>query len=211
MSTVKAKVPVFDTQSIESRDYWIQKLSGELGASGLRPDFERPAVDAGRLKTVELEISNELQQKLSQLTKGSPFLSYTIVLAALNVCLHKYTGAERVVVGSPARRREDSDQINALPILVQIDREATFKQFLVSLRETLVEAYGHQNYPFKRLIRDLGLNDEANLFDVVPTTFLKRFSKALVLISSFSFSALIRMDPLLSKISLTASTISLSA
>ncbi|HKR21269.1 MAG TPA: amino acid adenylation domain-containing protein, partial [Pyrinomonadaceae bacterium] len=120
----------------------------------------------GTLNTIELAISNELQDKLSQLTKGSPFLSYTIVLAALNVCLHKYTGAETVVVGSPARRREDSDQINALPIVVHIDRQATFKQFLVSLRETLVEAYNHQNYPFKRLIRDLGLNDEETLFDV---------------------------------------------
>lgn len=172
MSTVKAKVPVFDTQSIESRDYWIQILSGVAGASGLRPDFERPAVDDGRLKTVELTIADEIQQKLSKLTKGSPFLSYTILLAVLNVCLHKYTGAETIVVGSPARRREDDDHVNALPIVSHIDRTAKFKDFLMNLRETLVEAYSHQNYPYKRLVRDLGLDEEENrcsLFDIALT------------------------------------------
>ncbi len=172
MSTVKAKVPVFDTQSIESRDYWIQKLSGELGTSGLRPDFERPAGAAGRLHTVELTISADVQRKLSKLTKDSPFLSYTILLAALNVCLHKYTGAETILVGSPARRREEDEQINALPIVSHIDRRVKFKEFLMSLRETLVEAYSHQSYPYKRLVRDLGLSEEENrcaLFDVALT------------------------------------------
>lgn len=174
MSTVKAKVPVFDTQSIESRDYWIQKLSGELGAPGLRPDFERPAVDAGRLKITELIISDEVQHKLSRLTKGSPFLSYTILLAALNVCLHKYTGAETIIIGSPARRREEQDdaQANALPIVSGIDRQTTFKEFLMNLRETLVDAYSHQNYPYQRLVRDLNLTEEENrcaLFDIALT------------------------------------------
>ncbi len=171
MSIAKAKVPVFDTRLVESRDYWVRKLAGESGATNLRTDFERPAVYSDERKTFELSVPADFGRKLSKLTGGSPFLSYTLLLAALKICLHKYTGAETVVVGSPARRRdEDSTHaVNALPIADRVGRQMKFKELLMSVRETLVEAYAHQDYPFARLVRDVGLGEVENrcpLFDV---------------------------------------------
>ena len=41
MSIVEAKIPTFDTELRDERDYWVAQLSREIGLSNLRLDFPR--------------------------------------------------------------------------------------------------------------------------------------------------------------------------
>jgi amino acid adenylation domain-containing protein len=171
MSTVKTKVPIFDNKLKEARDYWIKKLSREIEPSTLRTDFESPADAATQAQAFRVTLPADLSHKLTRLTGDSPFLLYTALMAALKVCLHKYTGSDLIVVGSPARQK-DNDQtptVNALAVVDEINSRLTFRKFLMNVRENLVEAYAHQGYPFERVLRDLQLRHVANrcaLFDV---------------------------------------------
>ncbi|HEX7333138.1 MAG TPA: amino acid adenylation domain-containing protein [Pyrinomonadaceae bacterium] len=171
MSSVTTKVPTFSRKSKEARDYWIKKLLGKAGTTNLKTDFERPSSYASERESVDIAVPEGLAAKLARLTGNSPFLNYTAMLAALKICLHKYTGSASIVVGSPTRLKDETtDQPpNALAIANDIDSRMTFRQLLVSVRDTLTEGYARQSYPFERVVKDLGVKQTTNrcpLFDV---------------------------------------------
>jgi amino acid adenylation domain-containing protein len=122
-------------------------------------------------KQIEIFIEGELLQKLNKLTADKPFLLLAVLMTALKICLYKYTGNEQVVVGTPARRRENDSpgETNALAILDSVRGRLSFKQLLLNVRQTLLEAYGKQRYPFNLLVTDLALaqvEGKCPLFDV---------------------------------------------
>lgn len=171
MSSVKEKVPTFSRKSKEARDFWIKKLQGKTEPANLRLDFERPSSYSSEREAVDVVVPQELATKLASLTGDSPFLNYTAMLAALKICLHKYTGSASITIGSPTRLKDETaDQTpNALAIAVDVDGRMTFRQFLVSVRESLTDGYARQSYPFERVVKDLGLKTSTNrcaLFDV---------------------------------------------
>lgn len=170
MYTEKLKQPIFDSKLKAERDYWVEKLSGREKTPGLTTDFERPAWDSGVRETIRFDMPEELGRGLSKITKDSPLLVYTALLAALGVCLSRHTGSSHVVVGSPARAREGEAQApNALAMLCEVDDRESFKALLLRTREVVLESHARQSYPFDNLISDLGLEDAGDrcpLFDV---------------------------------------------
>jgi amino acid adenylation domain-containing protein len=171
MSVVKHKTLTFDRELKEGRDYWLERLGRGFEPSGLRPDFDRPAVFSPEQDALEVNFPQALYGKLKKLTNDSPFLTYTTLLAALKVCLHKYTGGKTISVGCPPRLRDGAEPPppNALCILDEIDPRQSFRQLLLNVRETLIAAAARQSYPFERLVKDLGLaNSESRspLFDI---------------------------------------------
>src|SRR5437868_5882624 len=106
MTVTGPNLVVFDRKLLEERAYWVKKLSGLDGKSGLRLDHSRSAGCAYAVDVVEIDLDGELYRKLSELTGNGSFLMYTTLMAALKICLHKYTGSRTIVVGSPARKAE---------------------------------------------------------------------------------------------------------
>ncbi|MDX6695910.1 MAG: hypothetical protein QOF02_3513 [Blastocatellia bacterium] len=168
---MSTKRVIFDSRLIAERDYWLERLPAGATRATLRADFERAAVSAPARRVFKLTVSQALAQCLNKATKDSPFLLYTILMAALKVCLYKHTGEPLVIVGSPSRRQDagGDNEPNALAIVDHIDEQLSFRQFLSQARESLTEAYARQSYPFARLVQDAGLEQAANrcpLFDV---------------------------------------------
>src|SRR5215212_9815658 len=107
MSTGKSERLIFDSKLKGEKDYWIQKLSGALGESNLRLDYERPTGEQGPCDTLNVSVPKTVYEKLVGVTGDVDLLTYTFLMAALKVCLWKYTGSDSIVVGSPATRNED--------------------------------------------------------------------------------------------------------
>jgi amino acid adenylation domain-containing protein len=171
MSVADTEILVFDTELKEQRSFWIHKLSREHEVSSLSPDYERPKEYVRAIETVSVHLEGELYRKLCKLTGRSPFLLYTTLMASLKICLNKYHQGDATSIGSPALEHIEGikQKTNALVILNEIDAEATFRQLLLKVRETLLEAYAKHAYPFSRLLQDLGHGDCVNkcpLFDV---------------------------------------------
>jgi amino acid adenylation domain-containing protein len=121
--------------------------------------------------SIDVTLPEHVSRQLSKLAGDSAFLTYTTLLSVLKVCLHKHTGSTEIAVGSPARRKEGITQtpVNALAMVDEVSDGMTFRHLLMSVRETLVQAYAKQNYPYERIVRDLGLERIENkcpLFDV---------------------------------------------
>ena len=158
---------VFDRKTKDDREYWLKKLGGAAPTSYVPTDFARPANYSGESDSIEIALEGELFLKLRQLTGGKPFLAYTALMAALKACLHKYSGETSIAVGSPARG--ESEATNALACMDQIDPRRSFRELLMQVRQTLLDAYKRQSYPYARLVRDLNLDHVENrfpLFDI---------------------------------------------
>jgi len=171
MSEAKADILIFDRRLVEERNYWIEKLSVSRGPSNIRLDYPRPDAYGGQTAIFNASLSGEVYQKLKKLTGDGAFLLYAAQMAALKVCLHKYTGEPIIVVASPPRKPESAaaNQMNALPLVDRIGGHLTFRQLLLNVRETLLEAYARQQYLFASLVNDLGLAGIENrcpIFDI---------------------------------------------
>src|ERR1700681_1191947 len=159
---------VFDAKTREERAYWLNRLGGEVGLSTIVRDDERPQAYSTEMDAAEFTLTGAPFRRLSAFTGGSPFLTYTLLMTALKICLHKYMGSDVVVVGSPALK--ELGRANAVAIADAVPDHATVRELLVAVRETLLEAYRRQTYPFLRLAEDLGKDPSAErcpFFDVV--------------------------------------------
>jgi len=171
MDTPPSEVLIFDQKLIEERNYWIAKLTGKTGSSSLHLDFPRSQEYLAEKDTIPITLTKTTCQRLFTLANDGPFLIYTILMTALMICLCRYTGNNICIIGSPSRKQDNGvDQpVNALAILDQIDQRSSFRHHLLAVRQTLLDAYVRQHYPFQRLIWDLHIESEeqkCSLFDI---------------------------------------------
>ncbi len=164
------EILIFDQQLLEQRRYWADRLSDLAPAARLKPIAPGSLAETVNRDAITFNLPQELCSRLETLTGGSPFLLYTALLAALKVCLYKYTHDSTVVVGSPGRKRGDATQLeNALVIVDEVADHLSFRQLLLNVRQTLLDAYQRQRYPYDRLRQDLFVEasaGETRLFEV---------------------------------------------
>ncbi|HKI00347.1 MAG TPA: amino acid adenylation domain-containing protein [Thermoanaerobaculia bacterium] len=165
-----SRVLIFDRELIEQRDYWLQRLAEGWDSSGLRLDSPRPPVPSGRRGTVEVRIAGEAEARLAKLSGGQPFLLFAALMTGLGICLHRYTGGRRLVVGTPALAGDGAEPpVNAVVILNVVEPGQTVRQLLLATRQTLLDAYARQDFPFDRLVEEKAAGAPAGgcpLFDV---------------------------------------------
>src|SRR6187431_789078 len=102
-------IGIFGKQSKQEKEFWLNKLTSPDGGSHLLLDHERTNSCPPHNQRVEMSIQADTLAKLAKLTGKSALLTYTVLLTALKICLHKYSGSAKVAVGSPARRRSEED------------------------------------------------------------------------------------------------------
>ncbi|MGD2085953.1 MAG: amino acid adenylation domain-containing protein [Candidatus Aminicenantes bacterium] len=148
------------SQKVKEREYWLNQLAGEWQKAAfyyLHPDakgsqsFER--------HTFDFYFTGEDFSGLMRLRNGSDHRLFMILLAQLVLLLYKYTGSTDIIVGAPIYRQEvEGNFINTLLTLRNtVEPGMTFKQLLIQVRQLLVEATQHQNYPIEALLHKLDL------------------------------------------------------
>jgi amino acid adenylation domain-containing protein len=162
-------IVIFDRKTREDRHYWTERLSGLTDVATLRMDYPRPSSYSGRRDQVRIVLEGDRYERLMKLTGNGPFLLYAVLMAGLDVCLSKYTGSSRVIIGSPSLKESDEDSGNMLAILSDVDPGLSFRQLLVNTRQTLLDAYSKQSCPLEQVVKDIGLDTPPNrcpLFDI---------------------------------------------
>src|SRR6185312_4093300 len=88
--------------------YWRNVFKTEPPVIELPADHPRPSMQAHRVfRGVKrrLPLSKELTRKLKQLCQKEESTLFMVLLAAYQTLLHRYTGEEDIVVGSPIAGR----------------------------------------------------------------------------------------------------------
>ncbi|NVK09076.1 MAG: hypothetical protein HWD89_08465, partial [Tenacibaculum sp.] len=89
----------------EEKKYWLNHLRGELPVLSDFGDFPRPAVKTYNGGLVESKINTSLYQEFKALCSREEGTLFMGCLSLLNVFLHKYSGQEEFIIGSPVSGR----------------------------------------------------------------------------------------------------------
>jgi amino acid adenylation domain-containing protein len=142
--------------------YWRRKLAPPLPAQQLPLDFERPqelALDTARISFM---LPGWLADETRRASAECDCTVFTTVLTAFKIALSEQTGEPDVRVATLTANRahvEVEDLIglfaNTLILRTNLSGAATFDSCLQRVRQTIVEAYAHQDLPFEILIDEL--------------------------------------------------------
>ncbi|OON70556.1 non-ribosomal peptide synthetase [Hymenobacter sp. CRA2] len=160
-----------------SREFWATMFAGDIPVLELPTDFHRPEVKTYRGTTHLHQFDQAATARLTQLATSSGVSLFMALMAGVKVLLKKYSNQQDIVVGTPVAGRNHQqlqDQIgfyvNTLAVRTQIDSLASFQALLWQERDTLLQAFEHQAFPFETLVESLGLKRDlarSPLFDVM--------------------------------------------
>ncbi|MGG4215680.1 condensation domain-containing protein, partial [Paenibacillus alvei] len=142
--------------------YWLDVLEGELPTLELPTDFVRPTARSFEGDVLPFSIDKQMTDSLQRIADENGATLYMVLLAAYSILLSKYSGQEDFIVGMPVSGRTHADLepligmfVNTLAIRHYPSGEKTFLAYLNEVKETMLGAYDHQDYPFEELVKKL--------------------------------------------------------
>jgi len=142
--------------------YWKKQLAGELPNLNLPTDRPYPPVQTYHGASHLFRLNADLTRSLKEVSCARDATLYMTVLSAFQVLLHGYTDQEDILIGSPAAGRSLAEFANVVgyfvnPLVIRADLtgNATFEAVLSRTRQTVLEAFEHQEYPFPLLTERL--------------------------------------------------------
>lgn len=139
--------------------YWSRQLAGELPNLRLPIDRPRPAVQTYRGAVRRFTLDARLTAGLKEVGRRAGATPYTTLFAAYATLLHRYSGQDDLLIGSPfgCRDRAGLDSLVgylANPVVLRADLQGdpTFTSLLGRVKETVLGALAHQDYPFMLLV-----------------------------------------------------------
>jgi amino acid adenylation domain-containing protein len=159
--------------------YWQQQLQGPLPMLNLPLDRPRPAVQNYRGASHTFELGEELFQQLKALATARKTTLYTLLLAAFELLLYRYTDQDDLLIGTTAlgRSRAELEKIvgylaNPVVLRTNLSGNPTFQELLGRVRETVIGALDHQDYPFPLLVERLQPRRDASYSPLFQTLFV---------------------------------------
>ena len=183
-------------------NYWRGQLSGELPVLNLPIDKPRPLVQTYNGDSYYLRLSSKFTQQLKQLAQKLDATLFMTLLAAFDILLHRYTGQENILVGSPNSGRSQSQFrsivghfADAVVLRTDLSNNPSFEQVVAQVRETVCEALSHQDYPFDLLVQKLQLHRDLIHSPIFQVSFsLRQFQKSKDLQNLFVDESDVLMD-----------------
>ncbi|MCY8950732.1 amino acid adenylation domain-containing protein [Bacillus atrophaeus] len=161
----------------KQESYWVKQLGGELPVLELPADKPRPAVRSFAGDKISFTLDQEVTSGLNRLARENGSTLYMVLLAAYSALLSRLSGQEEIVVGSPIAGRPHEDLepvlgmfVNTLALRTRPEGGKGFTDYLQEVRQTALEAYEHQDYPFEELVEKLGVQRDMSrnpLFDAM--------------------------------------------
>ena len=141
--------------------YWQQQLAGAPVVE-MPSDRPRPPVQTYSGDRVSFAIAQSLVDRASASAREHNATLFMTVMAAWKALIHRYTGLERVVVGTPIanRTRVELEPLigffaNTLAIPTDLSGDPTFAELLRRERSAALGAFQNQDAPFEKLVERL--------------------------------------------------------
>ncbi|MFL6292866.1 MAG: non-ribosomal peptide synthetase, partial [Thermoanaerobaculia bacterium] len=149
-------------EELERQLAWWRGRLARPPAFELPLDRPRPPVWSLRGDVVKMELPETLAGRLERFGQGHQATPFMTLFAGFVTLLHRYTGEEDLLVGTPAagRSRVDIEEligffVNMLPLRVGLEGEPTFLEVLGRVRESALAAYACQDIPFEKLVAEV--------------------------------------------------------
>jgi len=157
-------------------EYWHTKLAGALPILALPADFPRPLASTYRGASHTLRLNPDLTHQIKQLGRKYGATLFMTLLAAYKVLLHRYTHQNDIIVGTASNGRPQArfkhvagNFVNPIALRSHPDPLLSFTNYLAQVRDTVVDALSHSDYPFSSLVERLQPERSADHWPIYQT------------------------------------------
>ena len=146
----------------EQIQYWQNQLGGAPPLTELMTDRPRGRAPTFRGRTMSRPLSADLGSRLKQLAGARDSTLFMVLLSAFTALVHRYTGLEDIIIGTPVSGRQNMETegligffVNTLLLRSSLAGNPTFEELLQRIRSVALNAYAHQELPFEKLVESL--------------------------------------------------------
>ena len=165
-------------ESAASEAYWVGQFSDSVPVLELPANRPRPAARNYTGSHRFCALGGDLVSAVKRFSAAHNCTTFTTLLAAFNVLLHRLSGQDDIVVGAPAAGQLTTGAqhlvghcANLLPLRSRIHARQKFGDYLETLRPRVLEAFEHHRFPFGSLIGKLNLPRDPNRVPLANVTF----------------------------------------
>lgn len=160
--------------------FWIHQLQTEkvhTNVLNLPYDYPRPKIMSFEGENLDFFLEQRYVRQLKKLANSKGTTVYIVLLTIYTMLLHLYTDQKEFIVGSliSSRHFAKADKTiglftNYLPLKMNINRDLVFEELLEQVKETTIQAFDNQDYPFEMIVEKLNVNKDLSrnpLFDTM--------------------------------------------
>ncbi len=158
--------------------WWREHLAAAPALLELPADRPRPPRSSGLGGVVCRTLDPALTGPLKTLARQSGTSLFMVGLAAFGVLLHRLTGLNDLVVGSPVANRPRAELepligffVNTLALRLDLSGDPDFRTLLARVRATALGAFAHQELPFEKLVDELQIKRDLSRNPVFQVMF----------------------------------------
>src|SRR5262249_53580266 len=162
--------------SEEHLKYWRRQLEGTQPLA-LPLDKARPRFQTYRGGAVQFCISAGLLEETKAFSRARRATSFVTLLTVFQLLLCKYSGQDDVATGTPTAGRASRDYAGTVgyfvnPVVIRsiIGPDYSFAESIDQIRQTVLDAFQHEDYPFPDIVKRLTVAADASrspLFQVM--------------------------------------------
>lgn len=160
-----------------AKTYWTHKFQGRIPLVDLPAQHTRPAIKTYKGNQVVKDFDKEHYSRLLGFCEKEGVTIFTALFATLNVLIHRYTGQEESIIGTPVANRDQDGQqeqiglfLDILPIRTIFFGQQSFREIVKVQNEELVLAYKFHRYPLHELLHSINYRQDPSrspLFDIL--------------------------------------------
>ncbi|MFJ6198026.1 amino acid adenylation domain-containing protein [Micromonospora sp. NPDC092111] len=161
-------------------DWWRDTLAG-VPALELPTDRPRPAVLGTDGATHRFDLPADALRALTGLAQRHSTTLHTVLLAAFQVLLGRWSGQRDFAVGTPVAGRTRAEVehvvgffVNTLAVRADLAGDPTLAELLGRVRAATLGAYEHQDVPFEQVVAELRPERDLSRTPVYQTMFALR-------------------------------------
>ena len=139
--------------------FWKKQLDGCLPSLDLPTDRPRTEMQSRQSGKMTLHTTPAVYESLKLLCQREGVSLFMVLLAAFNVLLHRLSGQDDILVGTPIAGRNRTEFegmiglfVNTVVVRTRLSGEGSFRDLLGQVRNTVLDAYGHQDMPFEEVV-----------------------------------------------------------
>ncbi|MGH8611779.1 MAG: condensation domain-containing protein, partial [Gammaproteobacteria bacterium] len=160
-------------------EYWRERLRGPLPLLALPTDHARPPQPHYSGRSQSLHLGSALTARLKGLAEQHGVTLFILLLAAYKVLLYRYTHQREIIVGAPSSGRSQGrfatvvgNFVNPIALRTRPSPHLPFSTFLQEVREAVLGALAHQDFPFPVLIERLQPERHVDHWPLYQTWFV---------------------------------------
>jgi amino acid adenylation domain-containing protein len=138
--------------------WWQTELGGNPADLELPLDHPRPSQVTYRGANVATKLTRAETDALTSLARGAGTTLFTVLFSAFTVLLHRFSGQNEVLVGTPVRARNLPELenligpfINTVVLRTRPQPELSFGDYLASVRNVTLDAFSNEEMPLELL------------------------------------------------------------